>query len=112
MTYAQGRRSEVACRFLVAADGARSRTRAALGVRMAGRPALQHLVNVHFSAPDLARRLAGREAMLYFVFGPKVIAVLVAHNLRTGEFVAQVCCPVSPDILSPPDPGLLVRSLA
>lgn len=28
--------------------------------------------------------------MLYFVFGTQVIAVVVAHNIDEGEFVAQV----------------------
>ena len=31
-----------------------------------------------------------RAAMLYFVFNAEVVAVLVAHDLRVGEFVAQV----------------------
>ena len=30
-----------------------------------------------------------RAAMLYFVFNADVVAVLVAHDLRVGEFVAQ-----------------------
>jgi 2-polyprenyl-6-methoxyphenol hydroxylase-like FAD-dependent oxidoreductase len=78
------------CRYLVAADGANSQIRRLLGVAMRGKPALQHLVNIHFTAPALRQRLAGREAMLYFVFNASVIAVLVAHDLRRGEFVAQV----------------------
>jgi hypothetical protein len=35
-------------------------------------------------------RLLGRPAMLYFVFNAGVIAVLVAHDLTQGTFVAQV----------------------
>ena len=34
--------------------------------------------------------LRGREGMLYFVFNSDVIAVVVAHNIGQGEFVAQV----------------------
>ena len=88
----QGDTSQMECRYLVAADGANSQIRRLLGVAMRGKPALQHLVNIHFTAPALRQRLAGREAKLYFVFNASVIAVLVAHDLRRGEFVAQVHC--------------------
>ena len=37
--------------------------------------------------------LRGREGMLYFVFNSDVIAVVVAHNIGLGEFVAQVSTP-------------------
>ena len=67
---------------------------------------LQHLLNVHFHAPALGAALLARDevpcpdslptsagrsrgAMLYFVFNADVVAVLVAHDLRVGEFVAQ-----------------------
>lgn len=53
---------------------------------------MQHLISVHFSWPALGQALlaAGREGMLYFVFNSSVVAVLVAHDLGAGEFVAQV----------------------
>ena len=45
--------------------------------------------------PNAARlRRDNRAAMLYFVFNPDVVAVVVAHDLRNGEFVAQT--PLSP----------------
>ena len=78
---------------LVAADGANSRVRDSLApVRMTGTPTMQHLVNVHFTSQTLAARLRrdDRAAMLYFVFNPDVVAVMVAHDLRNGEFVAQI----------------------
>ena len=78
---------------LVAADGANSRVRDSLApVRMTGTPTMQHLVNVHFTSQTLAARLRrdDRAAMLYFVFNPDVVAVVVAHDLRNGEFVAQI----------------------
>lgn len=86
----QGNSSQVGCRYLIAADGANSQIRRLLGVAMCGKPALQHLVNIHFTAPALRQHLSGREAMLYFVFNASVIAVLVAHDLQRGEYVAQV----------------------
>ena len=56
---------------------------------------MQHLVNVHFTSPKLANalRAAGRAAMLYFVFNPDVVAVVVAHDVTedgAGDFVAQI----------------------
>lgn len=52
---------------------------------------MQHLVNIHFSAPRLGRAMREkRPAMLYFVFNPKAVVVVVAHDLDDGEFVAQV----------------------
>ena len=82
-------------RFLVAADGARGGLRSRLGVKDTGSPAMQHLVNVHFTSRKLADalRAANRAAMLYFVFNPDVVAVVVAHELKkdgAGEFVAQI----------------------
>ncbi len=60
---------------------------------MEGEHAIQSLMNVHFSSAVLAAclREAG-PAMLYFVFNTDVIAVVVAHDLLSGEFVAQVGC--------------------
>lgn len=75
----------------MAADGSRSLARAQLGVRSAGQPAMQELVNVHFTSPMLGRRLMHTDpAMLYFVYNEKVVLVMVAHDLPAGEFVAQV----------------------
>jgi hypothetical protein len=51
---------------------------------------MQSLMNVHFSSAALARKLTDRPAMLYFAYNAQVIAVIVAHDLNTGEFVAQV----------------------
>ena len=75
---------------MIAADGASSPIRKALGISMLGNPALQHLVNIHFSCPSIWQHVKDRPGMLYFVFGPEVIVVMVAHNLQEGELVAQV----------------------
>lgn len=63
-----------------------------LGIQMHGQAGMQHLISIHVTWPLLGRTLLqrGREGMLYFVFNSNVVAVLVAHNLETGEFVAQV----------------------
>lgn len=87
--------------YLVAADGAHSAIRQALGIAMPGPGAIQHLINIHFSSPALGRALQGREGMLYFVFSPATIAVMVAHNISEGEFVAQM--PYFPPLQSAAD---------
>lgn len=78
--------------YLVAADGAHSLVRKSLGIQMDGAGTLQHLMNIYFTAPTLAKKLVAmdRMGMLYFVFGASHVVVLVAHDLGRGEFVAQV----------------------
>lgn len=77
--------------YLVAADGANSRIRVLLGITMQGQPVMQNLVNIHFRAPQLGATLKEqRPGMLYFVFNPKGVVVVVAHDLDEGDFVAQV----------------------
>jgi 2-polyprenyl-6-methoxyphenol hydroxylase-like FAD-dependent oxidoreductase len=89
--------------FVIAADGARGGARAAFGIPLEGPGAMQHLINVHFSSPALGASLleSGRAAMLYFIFNADVIAVVVAHDLRRGEFVAQL--PYFPPLQAPAD---------
>ena len=77
-------------RYCVLADGANSETRRRAGVKMVGESALQHLINVHFVSKTLAKELREDPAMLYFVFNPDAVVVVVAHDLRAGEFVAQI----------------------
>ncbi|CAM6082506.1 unnamed protein product [Calypogeia fissa] len=82
---------DVQCSYLVAADGAGSSVRRLLGVRMQGEVAMQNLISVHFFSEELGRYLLiNRPAMLYFVFNASAIAVIVAHNLQLGEFIAQI----------------------
>jgi len=93
----------VAARFIIAADGARSGLRAASGVAMDGPAAVSHLVSIHFKSRAggdalLKNGNASPPAMLYFFFTPAAAGALVAHDLRAGEFVAQV--PVFPPLQS------------
>ncbi|EFJ46561.1 hypothetical protein VOLCADRAFT_93005 [Volvox carteri f. nagariensis] len=96
------------CQYLVAADGAHSAVRGLMGGRLEtpqaplpGAGPLQHLINAHFISAALASRAARHPAMLYFVFNPEVVAVLVAHDIQAGEFVAQI--PYFPPLQSPAD---------
>lgn len=61
---------------------------------MAGEEALQHLISIHFTCRALGQAVlaSGRAGMLHFIFNSSVVAVLVAHDLQAGEFVAQVRC--------------------
>ncbi|CAM6105238.1 unnamed protein product [Calypogeia fissa] len=82
---------DVQCSYLVATDGAGSSVRRLLGVSMQGEVAMQNLISVHFFSEELGRYLSiNRPAMLYFVFNASAIAVIVAHNLQLGEFIAQI----------------------
>ncbi|GER30071.1 3-(3-hydroxy-phenyl)propionate/3-hydroxycinnamicacid hydroxylase [Striga asiatica] len=79
------------CRFVVATDGAGSTVRKLMGIGMTGEHDLQKLINVHFRSHNLGRYLMDeRPGMLYFVFNTEAIGVLVAHDLKEGEFVLQV----------------------
>ncbi|KAJ7535971.1 hypothetical protein O6H91_12G052100 [Diphasiastrum complanatum] len=77
--------------YLVAADGAGSIVRKIMGVEFEGEADMQKLINVHFRSKALGRHLARTNpGMLYFVFNARAIVVIVAHDLRSGEFVAQL----------------------
>ena len=91
----------VECDVLVGADGASSLVRHEMGILMKGQPELQFLMNVHFFSPSLWPRLKDRAGMLYFVFNPSAVVVLIAHDLERGEWVAQI--PYFPPQQSPDD---------
>jgi 2-polyprenyl-6-methoxyphenol hydroxylase-like FAD-dependent oxidoreductase len=79
------------CGLLLGADGARSKVRELAGISMKGERDLQKLVSVHFVSRDLGKYLSSeRPGMLFFIFNPDAIGVLVAHDLEHGEFVLQV----------------------
>ena len=87
-----GKRYNIHAKYLVAAEGAHSGIRKSLGINMDGPGTLQNLINIYFRSPELGRMLLEKKrmGMLYFIFNSNTIAVLVAHNLEEGEFVAQI----------------------
>ncbi|ONK71111.1 uncharacterized protein A4U43_C04F4830 [Asparagus officinalis] len=79
------------CSFLVGCDGAGSIVRKLVGIEMKGESDLQKLVSVHFLSRDLGQYLLHqRPGMLFFIFNPEAIGVLVAHDLSQGEFILQI----------------------
>ncbi len=78
--------------LVIGADGAHSSIREGLGIKLADQSGtLQQLVNVHFFSRSLAERLRTTiPAMLYFIYAPAGVGVIVAHALSRGEFVAQI----------------------
>lgn len=88
-----GKRVEqnIKCSILIGTDGAGSTVRNLVGIDMKGEKDLQKLVSVHFFSKGLGQFLLKENpGMLFFIFNTEAIGVLVAHDLRQGEFVLQV----------------------
>jgi putative polyketide hydroxylase len=71
----------VTARYLVAADGAKSPVREALGITTSGRGSLGHLLNVLFEA-DLADFVRDREFSLAIIHHPEVRGLFAAIDNR------------------------------
>jgi 2-polyprenyl-6-methoxyphenol hydroxylase-like FAD-dependent oxidoreductase len=71
---------EVRSRWLLAADGAGSRVRKALGIEPIGPPRLASFVMIHFAA-NLRSLVGDRPAVLYFTNDPASRGVFVAHDI-------------------------------
>jgi 2-polyprenyl-6-methoxyphenol hydroxylase-like FAD-dependent oxidoreductase len=74
-----GDETTVRARYLVAADGARSRVREALGIAMQGTAGLYRSINVLLRA-DLTPWVADRPAALYFIEQPGLKATFLTIN--------------------------------
>lgn len=72
-------REQVTAAYVIAADGANSRLRQALGIAMDGPEGLQHNVMIHFEA-DLRALTDHQPGVLYFLFEPTTKGVLIAYD--------------------------------
>ncbi len=85
---------EVRSRWLLAADGAGSRIRSALGIAMDGPERLQSFVMIHVAA-NLRPLVRERPAILYWTMDPSCLGCFVAHDIdRTWVFMH----PFDPDM--------------
>eukprot|EP00960_Hanusia_phi_P060055 764385-Hanusia_phi.AAC.1 len=63
--------TDLRCKYLIGADGSRSKVREICNIGLEGKRGIESFVSIHFKCPELAGRLNGKFAMLYFVFNPK-----------------------------------------
>ncbi len=77
---ASGRQLEVRSRYLLAADGAGSRVRKALGIEPIGPARLAAFVMIHFEA-NLRELVRERPAVLYWITTPGAAGTFVAHDI-------------------------------
>ena len=73
---------------LVAADGASSFIRSALGVALEGDTGLSHLINCYFRA-DIERHIEARKGVILFISNPRVRGVLQPLDAR-GRWLCQI----------------------
>ncbi|MCX7384001.1 MAG: FAD-dependent monooxygenase [Alphaproteobacteria bacterium] len=76
---ADGARSTIRARYLIAADGAKGRVRTQLGIAMQGEHNIYDSVNIVFRA-DLRPWTADRPAILYFVEQPDLRGTIMTIN--------------------------------
>jgi 2,4-dichlorophenol 6-monooxygenase len=74
------RTEKIKSRYVLAADGANSRLRSALGIELEGPEGLQHNMMIHFEA-DLRAFVKDKPGILYFLFEPDAQGALIAYDL-------------------------------
>lgn len=85
---ATGARERLSGRALVAADGASSFIRNALGVVLEGDTGLSHLINCYFKA-DIERHIEARKGVILFISNPRVRGVLQPLDAQ-GRWLCQI----------------------
>ena len=75
-----GETSEVRSRYVIAADGAGSRVRRALGIEMQGPARIQSFLMIHFGA-NLREMVRDRPGVLHFVMDPEAGGAFIAHDV-------------------------------
>ena len=87
--------------YLIACDGASSKVRRFLNIPMQSSGVLQSFLNIHFFSKQLGQIAKKNPAMIYFIYNPEAVVVMVMHNPDEGEFVMQV--PFYPPLTHPSD---------
>ncbi len=102
---------EVRSRYVLAADGASSRVRRALGIEMIGPDSLQSFVMVHFEA-NLRPVVKDRPAIIYWLLDPENPGTLVAHDIENTWVLMHAFDPAkeSKDRYTNAHSGELVRA--
>ena len=110
---AGGGETHVRARYLIAADGARSRVREALGIAMHGTPALYRSINILLNA-DLRPWTAHRPAALYFIEQPGLKATFLTINgtNRWGFLINNLPADGAGDEYTPERCAAVVRQAA
>jgi putative polyketide hydroxylase len=84
---AGGEESRVEARFIVGADGGRSRVRETLGIEPVGPTGLEHHASFLFRSPGLLARLGDRRYALYMVGGPGMASGVLLPMDRDDRWV-------------------------
>jgi len=88
LTDADGATETIEAQWVVAADGAHSRTRAGLGIEMAGDAELGTLLNLYVEAPAMIDRIRERPALLYFLAQDDLLGAAINMDGR-GRWVVN-----------------------
>jgi putative polyketide hydroxylase len=109
---AAGGETRIRARYLIAADGARSRVREALGIPMHGTPALYRSVNVLLNA-DLTKWVHDRPAALYFIEQPGLRATFLTINgVNRWGFLINLPLEASVEAYTPERCAAVIRTAA
>lgn len=84
-----GPSTTLAARWVVAADGARSGVRQALGVAMEGDSDMGALLNLYVECPSLVERVRDRPSLLYFLAGTDLVGAVINMDGR-GRWVVNL----------------------
>jgi 2-polyprenyl-6-methoxyphenol hydroxylase-like FAD-dependent oxidoreductase len=87
--------------YLIACDGSASKVRSFLNIPLTSSGILQSFLNIHFTSKKLGDIAKKDPAMIYFVYNPQAVVVIVMHSADEGEFVMQV--PFYPPLTHPSD---------
>lgn len=84
LTLADGTSQSVTANWIVAADGAGSRTRAAIGAELVGQGPLGRFFMVHFRA-DLSPWILDRPGPICWLMNPEASGTLIVHDIASSH---------------------------